>query len=441
MADALANEYVRTHQISRRIHDEAKTYFSGDGATHVMRMFHPFRPYITHAQGSRKWDVDGNEYVDYIMGHGALILGHSHPVVVRAVQEQMARGVHFGENSELEVELARLIREMFPLAERVEYCSSGQEANLLALRLSRLFTGRRKILRFIDHYHGWADELAPGGSPGVRGDEVMLISSNNLERVEKELASREYAALIMEGGGGILGVQTLLERNFVCSLQDLTHKYGTVWVCDEVVTGFRSSPGGWQSLAGIKPDLTTLGKCLAGGLPIGAVVGRANIMNVLSSQTPPDKRMEHGGTWNALPLVCAAGIAACKMYRTGEPQQQAHAAAASFIEKGLGILKGRRIAGRLRGGSIVKLDLESHRTTPKGIDPALKSDITDLFNSQAIPVRARLCLHLLQRGVATLEGSFFIFSAAHTKSDVNLSLDALSDSLDAMIAEGIISTG
>lgn len=434
--DTLIEEYKRTHPKSQRIHCQAAEHFSGNGATHVMRVFNPFRPYITHARGCRKWDVDGHEYIDCIMGHGALILGHRHPIVVKAVQAQMEAGLHFGENHELEVELARLIKSLIPSAEKVEFCSCGQEANLLAIRLSRLFTGRRKILRFVDHYHGWADELAPCGSPGIKTPEVTLIPSNDLNKLEKELRTGDYAALIMEGGGGILGVQTPLDLDFVRSVEVLTRKHGTIWILDEVVTGFRTAPGGWQSHIGIKPDLTTLGKCLAGGLPVGAVIGRADLMDFLGLQTPPEKRMEHGGTWNALPLVCAAGVAACKLYQTGEPQRKANEAAATFTDGAQRALSERRLNGRVYGGSIVKLDLTAHDSKEAGAGRDIKSDITDLFNSQVTSVKGRLCLHLLQRGIATLEGSFFIFSAVHSDEDIGLILKALSNSLDAMVDEG-----
>ncbi|MFC2163731.1 aspartate aminotransferase family protein [Acidobacteriota bacterium] len=438
MTDTLVEDYIKTHPKSQQIHSEAVAHFSGEGATHIMRISDPFRPYISHARGSRKWDVDGNEYIDYIMGHGALILGHSHPAIVRAVQEQMAKGVHFGENNEVEVELARLIKMLFPSSERVEFCSSGQEANLLAIRLSRLFTHRKKILRFAEHYHGWADELAPVGSAGVVANQVTLIPSNDFQKVEKELSTRKYAALIMEGGGGILGVQTPLDIEFVQAIQEITRKMGTVWILDEVVTGFRSAPGGWQSQVGVKPDLTTLGKCLGGGLPVGAVTGRADIMDALSSRSVREKRMEHGGTWNAVPLVCAAGVAACRIYQTGYPQKKARNMAELFITEGNRILEERQLAGRIYGHSIAKLCLDSDGARTTGRDGIKEDSIADLFNSQSIPVKERLCLHLLQRGIATLEGSFFIFSAAHTKKDVRQTLETLSKSLDALLEEGFL---
>jgi len=287
--EKLVEEYKKTHPGSQKLHERAVNVLAANGATHVARIFDPFRPYITHAKGSRKWDVDGNEYIDYVMGHGSLILGHSHPAVVQAVQEQMAKGVHYGENHEMEVEWAELIKTMMPMAERVEFCACGQEANMMAIWLSRVFTGRKKILRLEENFHGWTDELVIKG-PGIVASEVSIIPFNDLNKVEEELAKREYAILMTEGGGAHMSGQVPVDTNFVRALPELTRKYGTVWLLDEVVTGFRDAPGGWQSLVGVKPDLTTLGKCVGGGLPVGALAGRADIMEALSPKTPLWKR-------------------------------------------------------------------------------------------------------------------------------------------------------
>ena len=156
----IVEEYIGSHQKSQKLHERAKKVFAADGATHYIRLLEPFRPYTTHAMGSRKWDVDGNEYIDYVLGHGALILGHGHPAIVRAVQEQMAKGVHYGDNHELEIEWAELIQGMMPAMERIEFFSCGQEANVMAVRLARIFTSRRRLLKFEENFHGWADELA-----------------------------------------------------------------------------------------------------------------------------------------------------------------------------------------------------------------------------------------------------------------------------------------
>ncbi|MBA7615846.1 Glutamate-1-semialdehyde 2,1-aminomutase [subsurface metagenome] len=434
--ESLVEEYKRTHPGSQRLHERAMRVLAANGATHVGRILDPFRPYITHASGSRKWDVDGNEYIDYVMGHGALILGHSHPVVVKAVQEQMAKGIHYGENHELEVEWAELIKTMMLMAERVEFCACGQEANMMAIRLARTFTGRKKVLRFEENFHGWGDELVAGGSPGVVAPEVNIIPFNDLNKVEEELAKKEYAILLTEGGGAHMNGQIPLDIDFVRALGDLTKKYGTVWLLDEVVTGFRDAPGGWQSVAGIKPDLTTLGKCVSGGLSAGAVVGRADIMEALNPKTPRERYIQHSGTWNANPLSCSAGIAACKLYLTGEPQRKARKLADYLRGRGNKVLKERNISGRLYSRSIVHLYLGPIDYEPSDDTIPPTKDFKKIMNPAMTAVKNELCLHLLQRGVATMGARLFILTMAHTKEDINQTIDALGDSLDAMVVEG-----
>jgi len=438
--DNLVEEYKRTHPGSQKLHDRAVTVFAADGATHMVRVLDPFRPYFTHAQGSRKWDVDGNEYIDYVMGHGGLILGHSHPAVVQAVQEQMAKGAHYGESHELELRWAELIKSMMPTAERVEFFSCGQEANMMAIRLSRVFTGRKKILRFKENFHGWGDELAHEGSAGIVADEVNIIPFNDLAKVDRELATEEYAALLTEGGGAFAGGRVHIDTDFVRAMPGLAHKYGTVWVLDEVVTGFRDAPGGWQSVVGVRPDLTTLGKCVSGGLPGGAIVGRADIMDAFDPKTPPERLIVHSGTWNANPLVCSAGIAACELYQGGEPQRKAGEFADYLRERGNKVLKEKAINGRLYSRTIVHLYLGPIDYEPSDDTMPPTKDIGKIMDPARLPVRARLCLHLLQRGIATMNGEIFILSAAHSKEDIDQTVQALSDSLDAMIAEGTISS-
>lgn len=435
----LVEEYRRTHPGSQRLHERAAKTFAANGATHIARVLDPFRPYITHAQGSRKWDIDGNEYIDYIMGHGALILGHSHPAVVQAVQKQMAKGVHYGGNHELEVELAELIKAMMPMVERVAFFSCGQEANMMAIRLSRIFTGRKKVLRFQENFHGWADELAHEGSAGVVADEVNVIPFNDLNKVEEELAKKEYAVLLTEGGGAYMNGRVPIDLDFARALSDLTKKYGTVWVLDEVVTGFRDAPGGWQSVVDVKPDLTTLGKCVGGGLPVGAVVGRADIMEVFNPESPPERHIPHTGTWNASPLLCSAGIAACKLYQSGEPQKKARQLADNLRERGNKVLKERDISGRLYSRTVVHLYLGPIDYEPSDDTMPPTKDIKKIMDPTMEPVHTRLCLHLLQRGIAVFTKGFYILSAAHTMEDVDQTIDAFSDSLDAMLNEGTLS--
>lgn len=438
----IIEKYKKTHDGSRKLHEEALKYFAADGATHALRMFNPFRPYITHAKGSRKWDVDGNEYIDYIMGHGCLVFGHNHPAIVQAVKEQMDRGVHYAENHELEVEWARLIQGMMPMAERVEFFSSGTEANQMAVRLVRAFTGRKKILKFEEHFHGWGEQWQSPGTPGIPSEvnvnNLVVIPANDLKRAEEELAKREYAILMTEGGGAHMGGQIPLDTDFVRALSGLTRKYGTIWHIDEVVTGFRDSPGGWQATVGVTPDLTVIGKAVGGGLGVGVVMGRADIFDLFSSKTPEGRRVRHLGTWNANPLTSAAGVAACKILKTGEVQRKINALGTYFREKGNTFLKAQGVSARLYGPtqSIVQLYLGPIDYEPSNDLLPPTKDINKIMNPVNVPLRDRLTLHLLQRGIATSGARHFAFSTAHTKEDITQTLDALSASIDAMIAEG-----
>ena len=434
MSTNIVQEYIRAHPGSQKLHQEAEKIFAANGATHMTRVLDPFRPYITHAKGSRKWDVDGNEYIDYVMGHGTLILGHCHPAVVQAVQEQVAKGVHYGENHELEIEWAKLIQSMMPAIKRIEFFPCGQEANMMAIRLSRMFTGRRKVLRFVENFHGWADEVIAPGAPGIVADAVTVIPGHDLDRLEKELATKEYAILFTEGGGAHMAGQIPWDADFIRAIPGLTQKYGTVFLIDEVVTGFRDAKGGWQSTIGVTPDLTTLGKTVGGGLSVGAVGGRADIMDMLKPKSPPQPSLGHSGTWNANPLTAAAGIAACQLYLDGEPQKKANQMGAYLREKGNQALRKQGISGRLYGRTIVHLHLGPIDYEPSDDTLPPTKDVQKLLAEGA--TKEKLCLHLLHRGVATMGGRFFVMSAVHTEEDIDQTVEALVSSLDALLADG-----
>jgi len=436
--DNIIKEYQKKHPSSQQWHERATRFFAASGATHGARILDPFRPYIKHAKGSRKWDEDGNKYIDFVMGHGALILGHSHPLLVRALQEQITKGIHYGENHELEVQWAELINKLMPMAERVEFCACGQEANMMAIRLARIFTGRRKILRFEENFHGWADEVAPAGSAGMVIPDVTILPMNDLNKVEKELAKKEYALVMTEGGGAHMAGQIPWDTEFICSLPALTKKYGTLWLIDEVVTGFRDAPGGWQSLLGVTPDLTTLGKCVSGGLAVGAVVGRHDIFEAFDPRTPVERRIRHTGTWNANPLLCSAGVVTCKQYLNGEPQKKANELGTYLREQGNKLLRDMNISGHLYSRTIVHFYLGSIDYEPLDPNYPPTKDVQKIMNPAMASVKSKLCLHMLQRGVATMGARFFVISAAHTKEDIDQTIDAFSDSINAMIAEGEI---
>lgn len=435
----LTEAYIEKHPGSAAWHDRALNYFPADGTTHFIRILEPFRPYINRAEGCKKYDVDGNCYTDYIMGHGALLLGHNHPHVVKAVQEQAGLGVLYGENHELEVRWAELIREMMPVAERVLFFPCGNEANMMALRLGRVFTGRKKIIRFEKNYHGWADELASPAEPAVCQDNIVFLPQNDLKSLEEVLAGNDIAAVFTEAGGAFLGGRTPIDPDFVMQVPGLARKHGALWILDEVVTGFRFAPGGWQERMNLKPDLTTLGKCLGGGLSVGALVGRADIFEAFNLKNRAIRPIMHGGTWNANPLSAAAGIAACSLFKNGVHQEKAAAAAAIFREEGNRLLRDIGISGSFYGpSSIIYLYLGPVDNQSFDETMPLTGDYSRLTDPGMNRVFARLLLHLLQRGVSNIMGSIFVFSSAHEKEDIEYTLNAFGEALQALSSEGVL---
>src|SRR5437588_8947440 len=293
------------------------------GLTHDSRTLLPYPVYAARAAGSRKWDVDGHEYVDYFGGHGGLLRGHAHPAVVEAVQAQVTQGTHWGSSHEAEVRWAELVQRLIPCAERVRFTASGTEASHLALRLARAYTGKLKVVRFVGHFHGWHDQVAagsmshfdgsvPAGIPPTLVEQTILLPADDVSGVAETLKSRDdIAAVILEGSGASWGMVPLPE-GFLAGLRAATKKHGVVLILDEVITGFRWSRGGAQARFGVIPDLCVLAKIVAGGLPGGAVAGRAAIMDQLdaaASKAAKREKIGHQGTFNANPLCAAAAVA------------------------------------------------------------------------------------------------------------------------------------
>ena len=294
---------------SQELFKEAQRYLSG-GVNSPVRAFKAVGGtpvFMKGGQGSRLYDVDDNEFIDYVCSWGPLILGHSHPQVVRAIKKAVERGSSFGTSTELETTLARMICEAVPSIETVRFVNSGTEATMSAIRLARAFTGRNKIVKFAGCYHGHSDGLlvesgsgmATLGIPSCPGvpdsftSHTLVAPYNNLEAVEQLFNSfvLDIAAIIVEPVAGNMGV-VLPQHPFLERLRSLTHESGALLIFDEVITGFRVAYGGAQALYRITPDLTCLGKIIGGGLPIGAYGGRGDIMGMVAPLGPGRGRFD-----------------------------------------------------------------------------------------------------------------------------------------------------
>ncbi len=344
----IESAYQQRTPKSAELSDAAKLYLPS-GVVHDSRYTSPYGLYASHATGARKWDIDGNEYIDYFGGHGALMLGHNHPQVVAAANAQMARGTHFAAGNELDIRWAEKICEMVPSAERVRFHSSGTEATQMAVRLARAFTGKDKLMRFHGHYHGWLDDMTSGynshfdGSAPIGVPENVAANSVVIDPYDKTLVERlldeddNIAAAIVEPLGAATG-KVPISADFLGQLREWTTRNDVVLIFDEVVTGFRVSPGGLQQQIGVTPDLTALAKIVAGGLPGGAVTGRADILGGLDYD--PDKRGKrekifHPGTFNACPVSAAAGLETLRIIQQEGACECANRAAAR-LRQGLG---------------------------------------------------------------------------------------------------------
>jgi glutamate-1-semialdehyde 2,1-aminomutase len=311
---------------SKQIHARAKELMPG-GVNSPVRAFKAVggEPVvIAYGQGAHIWDADGNDYIDYVASWGPLILGHAHPSVVQILQKAAERGTSFGATTELEVELARLVCDAVPSIERVRFVNSGTEATMSALRLARAFTGRNKILKFEGCYHGHSDGLlakagsgiATLGLPDSAGvppsytSETLLAPFNDADAVRAIFDQHpdEIAAVIVEPVPANMGL-VLPREGFLQFLRDITERANTLLIFDEVITGFRLSPGGAQTYYGVIPDITTLGKVIGGGLPVGAYGGRADIMAMIAPEGP----VYQAGTLSGNPMAMAAGIVTLRM--------------------------------------------------------------------------------------------------------------------------------
>ncbi len=389
-------------------------------------------PFIRRGKGSRIWDADDNEFVDYVGSWGPLILGHAHDSVVEAVQQALANGLSFGAPTEGEVELAGMIVEALPSVDMVRLVNSGTEATMSAIRAVRAFTGRSKIVKFAGCYHGHNDgllvEAGSGGAtysipnsagvPEGYARETLVADYNDIGSVQTLFDSHpgEIAAVILEPVAANMGVVPPA-HGFLDGLRQITGAHGALLIFDEVITGFRVGYGGAQTLYGITPDLTCLGKIIGGGLPVGAYGGRREVMEVVA----PLGDMYQAGTLSGNPLAVAAGIATLKALKSPGTYEGLEAASA-----------------RLAGGLAAAAQRADVPLTVNRVGSILTAFFNDEpvegWDSVAASDRERYAAffhRMLEAGVYLAPSPFeaAFVSTAHTAEDINMTLEAAESAL------------
>ena len=424
-------------QRSQQLFERAQRFIPG-GVNSPVRSFRAVEgtpPFIARGNGARVWDVDGNEYIDYLGSWGPLALGHAHPAIVDAVQRVAADGTSFGAPVEQEVQLAEMICQALPSVDMVRLVNSGTEACMSALRLARAFTGRSKIVKFAGNYHGHADGLlvqagsgalthgvpTSAGVPESYAAETLVAAYNDISSVESlfDAWPEDIAAVIVEPVAGNMGVVPPA-AGFLESLRAITEAYDALLIFDEVITGFRVAYGGAQTLYGITPDITTMGKIIGGGLPVGAYGGRADIMQMVAPLGP----MYQAGTLSGNPLAVAAGVATLTEMQRPGVYDQLEATAVRLTE------------GIAHSFATAEMPSTINRVASMFtgfFNPGPVSALAQVEQSDAAAY-GRYMHALLERGVYIAPSQFeagFV-SIAHTDADIDRTIVAVGDALAAM---------
>lgn len=446
MAQSLVNHSLSEFSLNLRPRDKSKAIFEQakkvlvGGVDSPVRAFHAVggRPIVVErAEGAYLYDVDGNAYLDYVCSWGAMILGHAYPAVALALTDQAQKGTSYGMTTALEVQLAQMISRAVPSMEMVRFVNSGTEATMSAIRLARAFTKRDLILKFEGCYHGHADSflshagsglatLGISASPGVPlsvAELTITIPYNDSAAVEHTLAENpgKVAAVIVEPVAANMGVVPPSER-FLCDLRNLTRLDGALLILDEVITGFRLAYGGAQTLYGIDPDLTTLGKIIGGGLPAAAYGGRREVMQMVAPQGP----VYQAGTLSGNPMAMRAGIETLKILQQPGFYEE-------LQRKANRLVSGMRAALNQSGepcslnstGSLLTLFFGSHA-------------VNDFSGAKRLDTQryAAFFVQMLDRGVLLPPSQFeaLFVSAAHTIEDIDRTVQSCKESLDELRA-------
>ena len=423
---------------SQQLFEQAQRVIPG-GVNSPVRSFRAVEgtpPFIARGQGSRVWDVDGNEYIDFLGSWGPLALGHAHPVVVEAVQRAAADGTSFGAPVEQEVQLAEIVCQAFPSVDMLRLVNSGTEACMSALRLARAFTGRSKIVKFAGNYHGHADGLlvqagsgalthgipTSAGVPESYAAETLVATYNDTASVETlfDAWPDDIAAVIVEPVAGNMGVVPPAD-GFHADLRRITEANGALLIFDEVITGFRVGYGGAQALFGITPDITTMGKIIGGGLPVGAYGGRRDVMQMVAPLGP----MYQAGTLSGNPLAVAAGVATLTELQRPGVYEQLEATAVRFTEG---------VAAAFREAEVPSTINRVASMFTGFFNPGPVTSLAQVEQSDTA-IYGRYFHALLDRGVYIAPSQFeagFV-SIAHTDADIDRAIEAVGEALAALV--------
>lgn len=448
---AIVTDYKARTERSGALFERARKVLPS-GITHDARYLDPYSIHVARAKGPRKWDVDGNEYVDYFGGHGAMLLGHSHPAVIEAVKRQIELGTHYGSSHELEVRWAELVCELTPCAEKVRFTASGTEASHMAIRLARAWTGKDKILRFRGHFHGWHDTVAAGATshydgtttPGVPqgvADLTILMPTEDVAAVVRLIETRDDIAAVMFEPSGASWGQVPLPAGFAQAVRDATAKKGVVMLMDEVITGYRWSSGGAQKALGVTPDLCIQAKIVAGGLPGGAIAGKRDILDRIDHAATAARKIEkvaHPGTYNANPLSAAAAVAALSLVRDEDLAEKANKTAAELRKALTEVLVQESVPWGIYGQSSTFLIYPNpfgDKVDPASFDPS-KMPFEKLKGARgAGSLTGKIRMGLMTHGVDIMAAPGGFVSATHGAAEIEKTVHALRQTVRALKAE------
>ena len=414
----MSDAYTSRTSKSRSLYERAKRVLPA-GVSYGIRYFEPYPFYTAKAHGSKLYDVDGNEYVDFWLGHTALILGHSPPEVIEAVKRQLENGTQYGTSHPKEIELAEQVAQMVPAVQMIRFTNSGTEANMYVVRLARTYTGKNKIAKFEGEWHGGYDALQVGvkypfklpesaGLTAGATKETILLPFNDAIGVEEKLRKeKEVAAVIVEPvlGGGCIPA----EDTFLKALRELCNEREILLIFDEVITGFRLAPGGAQQFYKVVPDLTVFGKILGGGFPVGAFGGSSEIMKRVDALTYKRPYFSfHGGTFSANPITMTAGLATLKILKDGRLIDRLNTLGEKVRERLKKTFERNSVAAQLTGTSSL---FNVHFTEEKVKDA---NGVSKADRSKQIEYH----LDLIRNGIFVLPTHTAALSSAHSEAEI-----------------------